>query len=67
MVHIYRMFKKLLNFIRINRNKSPTIGISLRNNLNLLSSLNGGYKEKLLEIHSLIYAAVDRKSKAMYF
>lgn len=65
MVHIYRMFKKLLNFIRINRNKSPTIGISLRNNLNLLSSLNGGYKEKLLEIHSLIYAAVDRKSKAI--
>lgn len=66
MVHIYRMFKKLLNFIRINRNKSPTLGVSLRNNLDLLSSLNGGYyKEKLLEIHSLIYAAVDRKSKAI--
>ena len=66
MVHIYRMFKKLLNFIRINRNKSPTLGVSLRNNLDLLSSLNGGYyKEKLLEIHSLIYAVVDRKSKAI--
>lgn len=66
MVNIYRMFKKLLNFIRINRNKSPTLGVSLRNNLDLLSSLNGGYyKEKLLEIHSLIYAVVDRKSKAI--
>ena len=57
------MFKKIFEFFK--RNKSPTIEISLRNNLNLLSSLNGGYKEKLLEIHSLIYAAVDRKSKAI--
>ena len=65
MVRIYRMFKKLLNFIRINRNKSPTLGISLRNGLNPLSFFNSGYKEKLLEIHSLIYAAVDRKSKAI--
>ena len=65
MVNIYRMFKKLLNFIRINRNKSPTLGISLRNGLNPLSFFNSGYKEKLLEIHSLIYAAVDRKSKAI--
>ena len=65
MVHIYRMFKKLLNFIRINRNKSPTLGISLRNGLNPLSFFNSGYKEKLLEIHSLIYAAVDRKIKAI--
>ena len=59
------MFKKLLNFIRINGNKSPTLGISLRNGLNPLSFFNSGYKEKLLEIHSLIYAAVDRKSKAI--
>ena len=65
MVHIYRMFKKLLNFIRINRNKSPTLGISLRNGLNPLSFFYSGYKEKLLEIHSLIYAVVDRKSKAI--
>ena len=65
MVRIYRMFKKLLNFIRINRNKSPTLGISLRNGLNPLSFFNSGYKEKLLEIHSLIYAVVDRKSKAI--
>ena len=65
MVHIYRMFKKLLNFIRINRNKSPTLGINLRNGLNPLSFFYSGYKEKLLEIHSLIYAAVDRKSKAI--
>ena len=65
MVRIYRMFKKLLNFIRINRNKSPTLGISLRNGLNPLSFFNSGYKEKLLEIHSLIYAAVDRKIKAI--
>ena len=65
MVHIYRMFKKLLNFIRINRNKSPTLGINLRNGLNPLSFFYSGYKEKLLEIHSLIYAVVDRKSKAI--
>ena len=65
MVHIYRMFKKLLNFIRINRNKSPTLGINLRNGLNPLSFFYSGYKEKLLEIHSLIYAAVDRKSKTI--
>ena len=65
MVRIYRMFKKLLNFIRINRNKSPTLGISLRNGLNPLSFFYSGYKEKLLEIHSLIYAVVDRKSKAI--
>ena len=58
------MFKKIFEFFK--RNKSPTLGVSLRNNLDLLSSLNGGYyKEKLLEIHSLIYAAVDRKSKAI--
>ena len=65
MVHIYRMFKKLLNFIRINRNKSPTLGINLRNGLNPLSFFYSGYKEKLLEIHSLIYAVVDRKSKTI--
>lgn len=58
------MFKKIFEFFK--RNKSPTLGVSLRNNLDLLSSLNGGYyKEKLLEIHSLIYAVVDRKSKAI--
>lgn len=57
------MFKKIFEFFK--RNKSPIIGINLRNNLNLLSSLNGGYREKLLEIHSLIYAVVDRKSKAI--
>lgn len=58
------MFKKIFDFFK--RNKNPTLGVSLRNNLDLLSSLNGGYyKEKLLEIHSLIYAAVDRKSKAI--
>lgn len=57
------MFKKIFEFFK--RNKSPTIGINLRNNLNLLSSLNSGYREKLLEIHSLIYAVVDRKSKAI--
>lgn len=65
MIYINKMFKKLLDFIRINRNKSPTLGISLRNGLNPLSFFNSGYKEKLLEIHSLIYAAVDRKSKAI--
>ena len=58
------MFKKIFEFFK--RNKSPTLGVSLRNNLDLLSSLNGGYyKEELLEIHSLIYAVVDRKSKAI--
>ena len=58
------MFKKIFEFFK--RNKSPTLGVILRNNLDLLSFLNGGYyKEKLLEIHSLIYAAVDRKSKAI--
>lgn len=65
MIYINKMFKKLLDFIRINRNKSPTLGISLRNGLNPPSFFNSGYKEKLLEIHSLIYAAVDRKSKAI--
>ena len=57
------MFKKIFEFFK--RNKSPTLGISLRNGLNPLSFFNSGYKEKLLEIHSLIYAAVDRKSKAI--
>ena len=57
------MFKKIFEFFK--RNKSPTLGINLRNGLNPLSFFYSGYKEKLLEIHSLIYAAVDRKSKAI--
>lgn len=57
------MFKKIFEFFK--RNKSPTLGINLRNGLNPLSFFYSGYKEKLLEIHSLIYAVVDRKSKAI--
>ena len=60
---INKIFYKLINTVK--RNKSPVLNFNMSRNLTNSSFLNSGYREKLLEVHSLIYAVVDRKSKAI--
>lgn len=56
------MFKKITDMFK--RNKNPADKFNIIRNLNNLFFISTT-QEKLLEIHSLIYSVVDRKSKAI--
>ncbi len=60
---INKIFNKLMSTIK--RNKNRVLNFNIARNLTNSAFINSGYREKLLEIHSLIYAVVDRKSKAI--
>lgn len=60
---INKIFNKLMSTIK--RNKNGILNFNIAGNLNNSAFINSGHREKLLEIHSLIYAVVDRKSKAI--
>lgn len=60
---INKIFNKLMSTIK--RNKNSILNFNIAGNLTNSAFINSGHREKLLEIHSLIYAVVDRKSKAI--
>lgn len=60
---INKIFNKLMSTIK--RNKNGILNFNIAGNLTNSDFINSGHREKLLEIHSLIYAVVDRKSKAI--
>lgn len=57
------MFDRIKDIFK--RNKNPTLSINPIRNLFNTSFSFGGYKDQLLEVNSLIYTVVDRKSKAI--
>ncbi len=58
------MFNKIKDIFK--RNSIPTINFNPSiKNLTNTSFFNIGYNDRLLEVHSLIYSVVDKKSKAI--